>query len=231
MQQTPPKYETETETVTKIPCPVQQQPGPWTEWSECSATCGGGTKNRTREGLPQEGELYGGQNLEAQGITVRESAKCNDSPCPVDATCGDWTEYGTCSRSCGGGTQERKREPWLDNAQHGGRTCTEQHPEGPVSMRECNSQPCPVNEVVGDWEDWSPCTERCGPGKQHRYRGPSKQDATYGGLTVAEQNASLPEGEKILLVETRECENNPCGKRRYSKSGKALKHSYKPIYG
>ncbi|KAL8440456.1 hypothetical protein Efla_005598 [Eimeria flavescens] len=210
-EQSPPKFRVETETEQRRPCPVQQQPGPWNEWSECSASCGGGQRHREREGYPQEGELYGGQSLEMQGIAVRETQTCNESPCPVNATCGDWTEYGPCSRSCGGGIQERRREPWLNNAEHGGQTCLEQHPEGPVSSRECNTQPCPVDEVPGDWGPWGPCDPQCGPGTQSRYRQKSKQDAMYGGKNIAEQNASLPEDEKILLVESRECMNNPCG--------------------
>ncbi|CDJ38362.1 microneme protein 2, putative [Eimeria tenella] len=211
MEQNPPKHEFEVETVQKSPCPVQQQPGPWSEWTECSATCGGGTKHREREGLPQEGELYGGQTLEQQGIAVRETASCSENPCPIDATCGEWTEYSACSRTCGGGTQERKREPWLDNAQHGGRTCMEQYPDGPISVRECNTQPCPVDEVVGDWEDWGQCSEQCGGGKRTRNRGPSKQEAMFGGKTVAQQNAELPEGEKIEVVQEEGCNEVPCG--------------------
>nr|WGV41581.1 MIC2 [Eimeria intestinalis] len=209
-EQNPPKFQVEHEFAGLAPCPVQQQPGPWAEWSECSVACGGGQRHRERKGIPQEGELYGGQNLESQGISVRETEPCNEQPCPVNADCGDWSEYSTCTRSCGGGTQERRREPWLDNAQHGGLSCIEQHPEGPVQIRECNTDPCPVDAIPGEWEPWGPCTPQCGPGVQTRYRGENKQDAMYGGRTIDEQNKSLSANEQILMVETRECENNPC---------------------
>ncbi|OEH74405.1 microneme protein [Cyclospora cayetanensis] len=211
LEQNPPKSETEVEIVDKVPCPVQQQPGPWAEWNECTATCGGGSRYRGRVGLPQEGDLYGGETLEAQGIPVRETEVCNENPCPIDANCGDWNDWTDCSRSCGGGSQSRKREPWLDNAQFGGRSCIQQHPEGQSALRTCNAQPCPVDEIVGDWELWGACSERCGPGVQVRHRGQSKQEAMYGGKTIAEQNEELADGEKILLTEQRECENNPCG--------------------
>ncbi|CDJ30759.1 uncharacterized protein EMH_0061160 [Eimeria mitis] len=209
-EQNPPKYQRETESVQKSPCPVQQQPGPWGDWSECSATCGGGTRHRDREGYPQIGELNGGETLEQQGIAVRETEKCNDIPCPVDATCGEWSGFTECSKTCGGGTQERRREPWLDDAQHGGRSCIELHPEGPIEITECNTQPCPVDEVVGDWEGWGPCSEQCGGGTQVRHRSRSKVEATFGGKTVEEQNKGLPEGQKILRSEERACNNVPC---------------------
>lgn len=211
LEQNPPKFPKEVETVQKVPCPVQQQPGPWGNWSDCSATCGGGTRHRERQGYPQEGELHGGETLEKQGISVRETEACNENPCPVDATCGEWTAYSACTKVCGGGTQERRREPWLDNAQHGGRSCMEQHPEGPVESIECNTQPCPVDEVVGEWQGWGPCSEQCGGGKQVRYRGPSIQEARFGGKTIDEQNDSLPDGQKILTSEERACNEVPCG--------------------
>ncbi|CDI78561.1 microneme protein 2, putative [Eimeria praecox] len=211
IDQNPPKYSKEVETVQKSPCPIQQQPGPWGEWSDCSATCGGGTRHREREGYPQEGELYGGQTLEEQGIAVRETGTCNEKPCPVDATCGEWTAFSECSKPCGGGTQERRREPWLDNAEHGGRSCAEQHPEGQTFSVQCNTQPCPVDEIPGEWEEWGSCSEQCGRGKQVRYRGPSVQEAMFGGKTIEEQNESRPEGEKILTSEERPCNDVPCG--------------------
>ena len=36
----------ETVTCNTNPCPTWT---PWTEWSQCSATCGGGTQHRARE--------------------------------------------------------------------------------------------------------------------------------------------------------------------------------------
>ncbi|CDJ53405.1 microneme protein 2, putative [Eimeria brunetti] len=210
-EQNPPKFPKEVETVQKPPCPVQQQPGPWGDWSECSATCGGGTRYREREGYPQVGELYGGETLEAQGIAVRESETCNENPCPVNATCGEWTAFTECSRPCGGGTQERRRDPWNNDAKNGGLSCMEQFPGGPTESVDCNTQPCPVDEVPGEWAGWGPCSKQCGGGTQVRHRGPSQPEANFGGKSIEEQNLSLPDGEKILRTEERTCNDVPCG--------------------
>ena len=77
--------------------------GPWSKWSECSATCGGGQQQRTREcGLP---------NTERSDNPCKkplfEINECNTLPCP---SFGPWTEWSPCSVTCGGGNQTRSRE-------------------------------------------------------------------------------------------------------------------------
>ena len=63
--------------------------GPWSDWSECSLTCGGGLRVRDRAcGL----ELRIGDNdidnpcLEP----LREREVCNSNPCPVFT---EWTPW------------------------------------------------------------------------------------------------------------------------------------------
>lgn len=209
--------ERETQQAKLRPCPVDQTPKPWGPWSECTATCGGGTKERFRKGTPQQKELHGGKTLEEQGIKIHEVQKCNEQPCPADAKCGDWGPWSDCTAKCGDkGRQTRDRQGWDDPpASNGGATCLDQHPDGPKETRRCNAVPCPVNEVPGDWGDWSSCDKQCGPGMQTRHRHPSKTPAMYGGLTIEQQNAKLPEKFKIKMDQTRDCENYPCGKCTY----------------
>ncbi|KAL6041354.1 hypothetical protein STEG23_007470, partial [Scotinomys teguina] len=71
-----------------------------------------------------------------------------------------WTHWSSCSKSCNSGTQSRQRQIevndyYRDNSCD--RLCTK------WETRECNSQTCPINCVLGDygpWSDCDPCIEK-----------------------------------------------------------------------
>ena len=52
----------------------------WTDWSTCNATCGGGTKYRTRN---CDGPYHGGQDCVGE---PREVQFCSDNPCPGESS-------------------------------------------------------------------------------------------------------------------------------------------------
>ena len=60
----------------------------------------------------------------------------------VDGAWSEWSEFGDCSASCGGGVQSRTRTCTNPAPQHGGKDCDGLAEES----RECNSQPCPSKE-------------------------------------------------------------------------------------
>ena len=83
-------------------------------------------------------------------------------------------EYGPCSASCGGGTQEKGIEVLQDPEDgywNGNPIDAIQCP--PTQNRPCNEQPCPIN-CEGDWGPWLPCQKddgtpaKCGGGKRLR---------------------------------------------------------------
>ena len=57
-------------------------------------------------------------------------------PPPRDCIVGDWTEYSTCSKTCGGGSQSSTR-PILYPAKFGGRPCP-----ATTKYRACAQKPC-----------------------------------------------------------------------------------------
>lgn len=74
--------------------------GPWSEWSQCSVTCGGGKQRRNREcGLPK---TRSNQNNPCQA-PLSEEQNCNDKNCPILTP---WTDWSDCSKTCGGGYRQ-----------------------------------------------------------------------------------------------------------------------------
>eukprot|EP00808_Paulinella_micropora_P006534 g17887.t1 len=84
------------------------------------------------------------------------SSYFNLAPLAVD---GGWTAFGSCSSSCGEGTQSR--------------TCTNPAPSGGgancvgATSQTCNLGACPAN-TDGGWGDWETCSVSCGGGTQTR---------------------------------------------------------------
>eukprot|EP00127_Corallochytrium_limacisporum_P002904 Clim_evm83s142 gene=Clim_evmTU83s142 len=68
--------------------------GNWSEWSDCSAECAGGTQTRTRS-IVQEPKT-GGEECP----TRVESQTCNTSPC-ANCTFSEWSGWSTCTGSGG----------------------------------------------------------------------------------------------------------------------------------
>ena len=106
----------------------------WNNWSECSATCGGGMQTRFR--LVKKQAENGGKVCPS----LTESRTCNTQSCSVDCEVSDWSEWSTCSATCGGGIQTRSRTI-KKQAVNGGKAC-------PIDLSEnrtCNSQECPID--------------------------------------------------------------------------------------
>ena len=75
--------------------------------------------------------------------------------CPVDCRVGDFGEFSTCTRPCGGGFQTRNRTILVPPAGTGA-ACP------PLTeVAECNTQPCPVDCQVGEFGEFSPCSRQC----------------------------------------------------------------------
>merc|ERR1712193_233845 len=70
---------------------------------------------------------------------------------------GGWSDFGKCSKTCGGGVQTRKcSKPAPAN---GGKKCVG------ASSQKCNTKACPVN---GGWSAFGKCSKTCGGGVQTR---------------------------------------------------------------
>lgn len=121
----------------------------WSEWSSCSVSCGffGIQKRKRTCKLGPEENCVG----------IKEDLRsCQPSP-PLCETYSKWSEWSSCSATCGNGFQKRKRSclgdlPCLDKL---------------TEEKECIVGECP-NWLT--WESWSKCSATCGGGQKRRIR-------------------------------------------------------------
>uniref|UniRef100_A0A8C7P4P8 Adhesion G protein-coupled receptor B1b n=1 Tax=Oncorhynchus mykiss TaxID=8022 RepID=A0A8C7P4P8_ONCMY len=112
-------------------CPVDGAWNEWSGWTTCSASCSNGTKQRTRE---CNGPSYGGSECRGDW---RETNNCFLKDCPVDGRWLSWSSWGSCSKTCGGGSQQRQR--MCEGPYFGGEPCPGERGE----LRRCNEKRCP----------------------------------------------------------------------------------------
>ena len=162
--------------------------GGWSEWSECSVACGGGTQTRTcTNPAPANGGAY------CEGSAEQE---CNTQSCPpgpVDGTCGEandgsyinapteglcsagnpsavsqnngswtWTCQGINEGASNDCSASRIAEPVMGCTDE---TATNYDPDATENDGSCTY---PGEVVNGGWSEWSECSVACGGGTQTR---------------------------------------------------------------
>uniref|UniRef100_A0A674A356 Spondin-1 n=1 Tax=Salmo trutta TaxID=8032 RepID=A0A674A356_SALTR len=180
------------EECNTIPCMLS----PWSDWSDCSVTCGKGMRTRQRV-LKSPVEL--GECTE----DLEQVEKCMLPECPTDCMVSEWTEWSECNKSCGKGHMIRTRMVKLE-PQFGGDSCPETVQRKKCKIRKCNrgggqgqvnsdekkrrkearekrrskqggrqgEETTSPAEHPGckmrPWSSWTDCTKLCGGGIQER---------------------------------------------------------------
>ncbi|XP_069163060.1 hemicentin-1 isoform X2 [Procambarus clarkii] len=155
------------------PCPVDGNWSPWDPWSECSTTCGGGVRLRSRY-CTAPAPLYGGQACEGAAV---EEEDCRLRDCPVSGEWGIWTSWSDCSTTCGQGLRQRTRLCDSPPPAAGGEEC---RGDG-LEIMPCSSPPCLLDGNWGSWESWSVCSVSCGGGMRRRQRECNDPPPSNGG--------------------------------------------------
>ncbi|XP_073996502.1 semaphorin 5c isoform X4 [Rhodnius prolixus] len=139
---------------------------PWGPWSECTAKCGGGFRNRTRSCTNPPPQQPGG--LDCAGCHI-EYQTCNSVSCIESKRVSPWTQW----TPSGNGSEKRYRFACKAPSQDPSlikvtlfrvdeRHCT---PEG-----ICTTDRLEGDEAWSEWSAWSPCSAECGTGQQIRTR-------------------------------------------------------------
>ncbi|NXM17263.1 PPN protein, partial [Ploceus nigricollis] len=165
----------------------------YSSWTECSSECGGGFQSRLVF-CTIDNEIYPDYMCRNKP-QPDNNRTCGHQPCPQTKR---WKtgEWGSCSATCGGGTQTRSVYCVAFDGQS---------PQGVVDDAECmafaqqprRSQPCNVRQCA-TWSTgpWSECSASCGKGVQTRtvtcrtQRGSQAQD--FACLMEPKPSATQP---------------------------------------
>ncbi|GAB1299762.1 A disintegrin and metalloproteinase with thrombospondin motifs 20 [Apodemus speciosus] len=128
----------------------------YSEWSQCSRSCGGG--ERTRESYCINGFGHRLAEGECRELPRAVLENCNEFPCPSWAT-SEWSE---CPVTCGKGMKQR--QVWCQQSEDPVRDGFCNASTKPESLRPCELPAC-ASWHVGPWGS---CTATCGHGYQMR---------------------------------------------------------------
>lgn len=169
----------------KNACPVDCVWDDWETWGACTATCGQGTRRKSRG--TKQGQQFGG--AACVGNSTIEGA-CMDQECPVDCKWSDWGPWEGCSKSCGTGQRSRYRSV-AQVRNSAGADC----PPPNIQTESCGMVNCPVDCVLDDWTGWVACDVSCGQGTTQRTRNVITTPI-YGGrdCDARVQNKSCDQG-------------------------------------
>ncbi|XP_008323759.1 A disintegrin and metalloproteinase with thrombospondin motifs 6 [Cynoglossus semilaevis] len=134
-------------------------------WSECSATCAGGSQE---QGVVckrlDDNSVVQNSYCDPDSKPPENQRDCNTEPCPPEWFIGDWSE---CGKTCDGGIRTRTVLCIRKIGRAEEETLEDTHclTHRPLERESCNNQSCPPKWVT---LDWSECTPKCGPGYKHR---------------------------------------------------------------
>lgn len=177
----------QTRACSAAACPVDCSYMAWSDWTECTQTCGGGTRFRSRDAVEA---TYGGRRCRTE---LGEHSMCNVAACPINCIWSEWLEWSSCSKSCDGGERTRERSR-LQVAQNGGANCIGDQKEQP----KCNTQACPSDCTWDSWDLWSGCSRSCGGGLSSRERRVLAQAKNGGAICVGDKTQAIV------------CKSDPC---------------------
>lgn len=154
----------------------------WSEWNECSETCGGGRRARIRNCSNPVPSGWG-KKCSLVGAAYEIEA-CGQNHCPINGGPGSWQSWQACDHTCGIGTMTRTRPCDSPKPEFDGIDCS---PDVVTEKISCpNLKPCPVDGKWGEFGAFSACSVSCGKGKKKRTRECNNPAPQHGGKECQE---------------------------------------------
>jgi len=130
--------------------PVDCEFSEWKSWSECKGPDGQRFRSRKIVEMGSDGGKV------CQGLLKETIACTGPAPKIIDCSLTAWTEWSTCSQTCGGGVHMRNRKVDTE-AQNGGQACIGSVQELKCCLVEaCHKEVEPCK--VGPWTHWGDCS-------------------------------------------------------------------------
>eukprot|EP00093_Oithona_nana_P007993 07993.XXX_283722_282649_1 [CDS] Oithona nana genome sequencing. len=127
----------------------------WSEWGECSVSCGQGFRERTRS---CQGNQHGNGLRYSCNGPRKDYESCSLPDCIEDLSgeWDEWSDWSPCSATCGLAKRQRQRDCR-------GVDCVGEDTE----IQSCTDLPqCQWD----NWSEWSECSTTCGVGRKTRFR-------------------------------------------------------------
>lgn len=217
----------------------------WSDWGECTATCGGGASMRSRKEAVMANECGVPATGKSQEFRICSEDKLCQSKDSVDCLFADWGDWSDCSCTCDG--VKRRSRLIAQFGAFDGKWCE----GGTKELAPCNPDAgemafdnCTAPEIKdciwGDWEDWGKCTTDCDGGQRSRER-PIDVPAAGGrpcmgaevetgpcGLVPCLQEAKVVDCEWGLWADWGACDKCGGERRRYRHVNMMPEHGGKP---
>eukprot|EP00930_Biecheleria_cincta_P035557 TRINITY_DN24452_c0_g3_i1.p1 TRINITY_DN24452_c0_g3~~TRINITY_DN24452_c0_g3_i1.p1 ORF type:complete len:1286 (-),score=145.81 TRINITY_DN24452_c0_g3_i1:109-3966(-) len=173
-------------------CPQDCVWASWTAWSLCTALCDGGEMSRTRNRL--QPSLNGGKLCEGD---TSESCSCNMQACPKDCKWSQWSEWTTCSMSCGPGGRINRTRVVAEKRLNGGDACL----GAALEEAECNNMECPIDCVWQEWSEWTSCSVSCNGGITKKVRDHNSSARNGGRPCLGNNTESKACGTQLCPID------------------------------
>ncbi|KAK7106181.1 hypothetical protein V1264_017467 [Littorina saxatilis] len=163
---------------TGVPCCVPRDGNwsPWSRWSQCSVTCGGGTRDRSRACSDPSPNRCG---RPCTG-PAQDTGRCNEESCCVNGNWGSWERWSRLSVTCGSGMRDRRRRCDNPSPNFCGQSCPGSDRDSELSDTGVACRVC-VSGNWGSWERWNQPSVTCGIGTRDRRRRCDNPPANFCG--------------------------------------------------